>query len=339
MKKFHIQWHITSRCNIRCKHCYQERFDASEDICFPDIQKLFNNLCLFLERNRLELSVDITGGEPFTHPDFWKILEMLEKSEAVENCGIITNGTFLQQETLRMLSRFSKVKTLKVSCEGAKKDYFEYFRKLPYKKFVEILEVLAKFHGEKTLMFTLLETNASQIPLLFDVVDRYNLDGFIVERFFPIGTGRQIKDLALTRETWKNVVMGLLTACGMPQDLELVAEYRGFKIIRKNGWWEILGAMCVLGKYGCAIMHNGDIYPCRRFNLKIGNALMEDFNEIWQRNIFRKLKRRNLKGICRNCNIRKCYGCRALAYCIFGDYFAHDPLCFIYPEKDFASCG
>ncbi|MCM8764405.1 MAG: heme d1 biosynthesis radical SAM protein NirJ2, partial [Candidatus Omnitrophica bacterium] len=32
---------------------------------------------------------------------------------------------------------------------------------------------------------------------------------------------------------------------------------------------------------------------------------------------------------CGRCRIRNCHGCRALAYCISGDYLAQDPLCLL----------
>ncbi|MCX7705538.1 MAG: radical SAM protein [bacterium] len=333
MRVFHIQWHITNFCNLRCKHCYQETFDASDDLIFSDIQKLFTNLSCFLKENNLNLTVDITGGEPFLHPDFWGIIEMLEGSDVVKEYGIITNGTLLKADIIKKLNSLSKMKTLKVSCEGIERDRFEYVRNMPYRRFLDILEISANFYREKLLMFTLLEKNANQIPLLFDTVRKYNLSGFIVERFFPIGVGKQLKDFIVSRKTWNVTIRQLLGLCSLPQDLYNVAEYRGFKVIKKKNGWEIFGAMCVAGKYGCAIMHDGTVFPCRRFPLKIGNAASEPFNEIWDANPLRKIKRQNLKGFCKTCKIRKCYGCRALAYCVYGDYLAVDPLCFFYEGR------
>lgn len=329
MKKFHIQWHITNFCNLRCKHCYQEKFDASDDICFTNIQKLFNNLVWFLKKNNYKLTVDITGGEPFLHPVFWDILEMLEKSDVVEKYGIITNGTLLSHDKLKMLNHFSKLKTLKVSCEAVEKASFEYIRNIHYEKFLNILENLLQFHGEKLLMFTLFELNANQIPLLFSTIEKYGLNGFIVERFFPLGVGKQLGNFTLSRKTWKDVTEELLELCGIAWQLDLVSEYRGFKIIRKENRWEIFGAVCVAGKHGCAIMHDGSVFPCRRFPLKIGNAVDEPFDEIWKENPLKKVSRKNLKGICGVCKIRRCHGCRAFAYVICGDYLVEDPLCFL----------
>ncbi|HOJ31555.1 MAG TPA: radical SAM protein [bacterium] len=329
MKTFHVQWHITNTCNLRCKHCYHDSYRVSDDLRFPQIQVLFDGLVKFLKKNKYHLTVDITGGEPFFHPDFWQIIQMLENCNHVMQCGIITNGTVLTEKILNQLAGFSKIKVVKISCEGSDKQSFEKIRPFPYEKFLKILELVSMFKFEKLLMFTLLETNSDQISGLFNLVTRFNLDGFIMERFFPMGAGKKLNNFFVTNETWQSTVKQLLTSCGMPDDLMLVAEYRGFKVLRKKNRWELFGAPCIVGKYGCAIMHDGNVFPCRRFVLSIGNALIEPFEKIWMKNPCRTMRRKNLKGNCGVCSIKKCYGCRALAHCIYGDCFAEDPLCFL----------
>jgi len=330
MRQFHIQWHITESCNLRCKHCYQEKFEQKEDLSFEEIQKLFNHLIQFLRDKNRKLTVDITGGEPLLHKDFWKILDMLEENNTVSRCGIITNGTLLDKNTIKLLSEVKKLKVIKVSCEGVEKNVYEYFRHFPFEKFLNTLENLSNFHGEKLLIFTLFETNADQVMKLFETIEKFNLDGFIVERFFPMGKGYQLKDLTIHKKTWKTVIKNLFEACDILWDPEIVSQYRGFKVLKKNSEYQLFGAPCIIGKDGCAIMHNGDVYPCRRFPLKIGNAVLEPFEKIWDNNRGRKIKKRDLKGICGICRVKGCLGCRAFSYCVYGDDLAEDPLCILF---------
>lgn len=77
-------------------------------------------------------------------------------------------------------------------------------------------------------------------------------------------------------------------------------------------------------------MPNGDVMPCRRMNLVIGNLKKENLFDIWYSSeILWKLRDRkeylNGCGACENLDI--CAGCRAVAYGITGDYFAKDPQC------------
>ena len=60
---FHIQWHITNFCNLRCRHCYQENFTPEKDISFGELKKIFRNVENFLKRENKKLVIDLTGGE------------------------------------------------------------------------------------------------------------------------------------------------------------------------------------------------------------------------------------------------------------------------------------
>ena len=78
---FTLQWHITEKCDQRCKHCYIFRgndknisFDVDKENCFSII-KNFNSCCE--KMNCLPYFV-ITGGDPILSDNFWYILEKLK---------------------------------------------------------------------------------------------------------------------------------------------------------------------------------------------------------------------------------------------------------------------
>ncbi|HOC03392.1 MAG TPA: radical SAM protein [Candidatus Ratteibacteria bacterium] len=328
--RFHIQWHIIEACNLRCKHCYQDSFNPENMLEGAQIKKVLANLTQFLKKTNKHTTIDITGGEPLLHPDFWNICEMLEKNDSIEKFGIITNGTLLERDIVKKISSFSKLKTIKISCEGSEKEFFEYIRKFPYDKFLDILKLVSYFKGEKILMFTMMENNSNQVSGLFELVEKYGFDGFILERFFPMGKGRQLSKFILSKQTWKNTIIELLERCGFSsEDLNLVLQYKAFKIKKGEKNWQMFGAPCVVGKTGCAIMHDGSVFPCRRFALNIGNILSQSFEKIWETNPLRNIKKKDLKGLCGSCKIKNCKGCRAFAYCIYGDYLKEDPYCFL----------
>ena len=39
-QKFVIQWHITGRCNLRCKHCYMTEYN--KDLEVDDLIEIFD---------------------------------------------------------------------------------------------------------------------------------------------------------------------------------------------------------------------------------------------------------------------------------------------------------
>ena len=86
---------------------------------------------------------------------------------------------------------------------------------------------------------------------------------------------------------------------------------------------------CSAGISVIAIMPNGDVYPCRRLPIKIGNIFNQNIYDILNNIIIKKLRNRdNLKDKCSVCPYKWiCGGCRGYAYALTGDIFASDPLC------------
>ncbi len=328
MKTFHIQWHLSNVCNLRCRHCYQEDYNTGENTSLSLLKKETENIFEFLKASKKVLTVDLTGGEPLIFPYFWDVLSILQQSEFVKKIGLITNGTMLDENIIKKLSCHNKLKTIKISCEGCEKTSYEYFRGASFEKFLSTLKIVKDFPGEKMLIFTLMEENTSQVPLLFNLVEKFGLSGFIIERFFPMGRGKIFEQKMVSLKSWKHICEYLLYMCGFDEGLDPVLPYRGF-MLKKNKKWKIFGSECIVGKDGCALMGDGSIYPCRRFNLIIGNIREQKLMDIWNDSFLPSLrKRKNLKGKCRTCNVKTCYGCRALAYCMTGDFYQQDPLCF-----------
>jgi radical SAM protein with 4Fe4S-binding SPASM domain len=109
--------------------------------------------------------------------------------------------------------------------------------------------------------------------------------------------------------------------------------YQAFQLSFSGGEPELLGAPCVIGKDGICVMPNGDILPCRRFPVSIGNLLTDSLSRIWEKSeLLEKLRRKeNLKGKCSSCEIKECRGCRSLALALTNDYLEEDPHCW-YPD-------
>jgi radical SAM protein with 4Fe4S-binding SPASM domain len=76
-------------------------------------------------------------------------------------------------------------------------------------------------------------------------------------------------------------------------------------------------------------MPEGNVLPCRRFPIPIGNLLATPFKQIWEESeLLEELRRKeNLKGKCGRCKIKDCRGCRSLALALTGDYLGEDPHC------------
>jgi len=328
---FHIQWHITDRCNLRCRHCYQDNFTSKDELSFASLKRIFTNIVEFAEDRGQKIVIDITGGEPLLYKPWRDLLSLIYHHTAVKKTGIITNGFFLDNENLKFLEGFKNLQ-IKVSAEGVSKEMFELFRgKDNHKIFTMMCKRLKEAlpENEKILMFTLTKENIKEVPHLFNFITEYNFNSFILERFISWGRGKQIYNSVISVSEWAEMIRTLCNKCDVEEDLISLAQYRGFMVRQdKECGFSLFGAPCIIGVDGIAVMPDGTVFPCRRLPLNIGKLTENSLKDIWEHSdILKNLTSSPLKGKCKNCKIRNCRGCRALAYSITGDLLEEDPVC------------
>lgn len=89
----HMSIAITNKCNLNCEYCYKSVkhdgriYEIPYDIINKFIEKI---LTININGNRLE-TVQLIGGEPTLHKDFFKICELIVKNGL--DLRISTNGT------------------------------------------------------------------------------------------------------------------------------------------------------------------------------------------------------------------------------------------------------
>lgn len=132
---------ITERCNLRCAHCfvsagnrgYTLPLDRIRDALIPAI------------REWRTVSVTLTGGEPFMHPDLVVIVRLLR--EAGMGVGICTNGALVSPERVRELAAIGGVH-VNVSLDGFRPESHGRFRGDPssFRRTVDAINLLSD-HG------------------------------------------------------------------------------------------------------------------------------------------------------------------------------------------------
>jgi radical SAM protein with 4Fe4S-binding SPASM domain len=328
---FYIQWHITNSCNLRCRHCYQDDFSKESDLDRSGLKTVSDNVLSALKAWDRTACIHLTGGEPLLKPELFFLLDYLDPQPAVEELGIITNGLPINPELVRRLSAYSKLKKIKVSLDGADAQTHESIRpRWTFEKVIHALSLLKEAEQfEIILMFTVMKRNYKNLPSLLTLCQDLRVDGFILERFVPWGQGREIEDEVLNKDQWKEVVNILLDFISPEAEETPFLPFQAFQVQFDGKEPELLGAPCVVGSDGLCIMPGGEVFPCRRFPVSLGNLQVQRLEEIWDESeILKKVrKKENLKGRCGDCGIEECRGCRSLALSITGDYLAEDPHC------------
>ncbi len=328
---FHIQWHITNFCHLRCKHCYQEDFSTEKDLDLSRLKAIGDNLSEALVRWERRGSIHLTGGEPLLKGELIPLLAYLDEKPMVEELGIITNGLLLNQEFLDEAGRISKLKKIRISLDGAEAKTHNSIRQTgSFEKVLERLRSIDQQNRFEILfMFTLMKRNYQDTQALIRLAESLGMDGLILERFIPLGKGRAFKDDVLEREQWKDLLLALSHFISSESDESELLSYQAFRITFDEEGVELSGAPCILGKDGLCIMPEGTVFPCRRFPVAVGNLLRDPLQEIWEGSEILEVlrKKENLKGRCRSCGVEDCRGCRSLAFALTGDYLAEDPHC------------
>jgi radical SAM protein with 4Fe4S-binding SPASM domain len=328
MKEFGFQWHITNFCNLRCRHCYQDDFSARADLDTGTVQGIVERICSALPGRNIY--INLTGGEPFLRKDLFDILEALEAHSQIREYNIITNALPLDRRKAERLETFRKLRQLKISLECSDSELNDSIRgRGSFRKILKNLDLLKELSTKiKVLMYTLGGYNYRRTAEMLEFSRAAGADAAILERFVPLGQGQGLKDSYIKADEWRSVIQDLVRFAGLDSTPEDLLPYKAFYVDLKNRR-EVHGALCNLGDESMALMPNGDVYPCRRLPVKIGNVLKDDFRDILLRlQLLRESLDKDVKGKCGGCGIENCNGCRAIAYSLTGDMYAEDPQCF-----------
>jgi len=321
-----FQWHLTNRCNLRCRHCYQEAF---EDENLPELSLLAGRLLQGLEELDRQTVLNLTGGEPLLlGEELFRLLALLDRHPRVLEVMLITNALLIDRRTVAELASFAKLTTIKVSLEGMERVNDAIRGRGVFHRVLQALTHLVEAPFRVVLMVTLHQENLGEVPKIWRLARDLGLSGIIFERFVPEGRGKDMASAVLRKEEWQRFLEELCALCGFDIAALSLLSYRAFWVEFAEGV-SLLGAPCSLGESFC-LMPDGTVFPCRRLPIPLGNLLEEDLAVITTHPLLGKLKNReSLRGKCRQCSVAGCLGCRALAYAVLGDPFGEDPHCFL----------
>jgi radical SAM protein with 4Fe4S-binding SPASM domain len=327
MSTFGFQWHITNHCNLRCRHCYQDDFTEKQDLDTGAIKKIIDKMINTLKDGTI--SVNLTGGEPFLRRDFFQILDMLSERRTIREIYIITNGTIIDSTIINKLTMYDTLKGIKISLEGSTPELNALIRDQDtFKRVLDTIKHLTAASIPVLLMFTLGSYNHHDVQGMIELSRDLGVDGAILERFVPLGRGAGMADQYLKKEQWLTIIKKCINILDLGISPYDFLPFRALWVDFKDDI-SVRGAPCNLGDESMALMPNGDVYPCRRLPVAVGNIIQDDFGSILERlRRFREECDGTLKGMCDDCPVSSCIGCRALAYALTGDVRSEDPQCY-----------
>jgi len=337
---FLIQWHLTERCNLHCRHCYQSG-GLEDELSLAEKRDLLEEIAEMLagwEKShgiRVTPTFNITGGEPLLSSDFFTVLE--EIARLGYDQSLLTNGTLVTPEIAARLAALGMA-GVQVSIEGPAEVHEAIRGAGSYAAAVAGVRHLLKSGLRVTLNATLSRLNAPHLDGMLALAQELGVQRLGLTRLVPYGHGRNISAEMLTPEevlrlyetAFATDIPSLEVVTGDPVAAQLSDDRAPVPGSPPCGG-------CAAGVSGLTIMADGSILPCRRLPVTIGNVRTDSLREVWATSeVLARLREQHLyHGKCASCaRWSVCRGCRGVAYAYArlsgnDDYLAEDPQCFI----------
>lgn len=293
----------TTKCNLRCKHCYSSSGTGGKRINEEEILKILTQI--------KPLRLIISGGDPLIEFDqFISFLNRLKKDYNLDPYIVLaTNGTLITEKRLEILDQF--IDRFQISLDTLSREKFIGLRGVDLldQTIKGIKRVLEK-GLDMQIAFCLFKQNLDEIEEVVNFCLKNQIKRINVLRQRPLGRS----DADLTREEIKWAYEEFLKHT-KNKDIKLIihdpiANFSGIQ------------SECSAAKETVAIDTEGRFKPCPLFDL----AISGDFQDIWNNNkTFRKI-RKNPKE-CGGCEVKFCKGgCKACSFNLYGK-LGKDPWC------------
>ena len=312
-----LQWHITHRCNLRCAHCYQTEYAAFSS---PEaLKRTADDYVSLLQSTGRTGFVNVTGGEPLTHPALFGLLGDL-KARGIP-FGLLTNGTLIGRREARQL-RMLGVDYVQVSLDGMEKTHDRIRGEGSFLRAADGLSFLLAEGIDATVAFTAQSENRGELPKLA----RFCRDVGVKKIWFDrvvIPADADGAGLALSQEEAQRLMKtGARLSKSCPVSCQRALQFlyaRGQSPYR-----------CTAGESQLAILADGTVLPCRRLPLPLGRLPQDTLTQIWRDSpVLKALAAHSAPEGCLGCpHAETCGGgAKCIAMAKTGDWRVPDPDC------------
>ncbi len=327
MRTFYLQWHISEACNLKCKHCYQEDHKPVQ-LDFDTLLSFLNQYRELLSELKIKGHINLTGGEPLCSPYLFKLLDEFKKDSDIYSFSILTNGTLLTKELAEKISEYNP-EYIQVSLEGGKRTNDFVRGEGVYKKVGEAIKLLKKNKIFTSISFTATKINYKEFPLVVKYAEKLGVDNVWSDRFIPLGTDYDKEFIMNVEETqeYLDIMAKERVRLIKKHSNTHVSMNRALQFTRTQNY----AYHCNAGRELLTIMENGDLVPCRRMPIVVGNLLKDNMYHLYKTNkVLKDLQKSEVPQICtKKCDeSQNCRGgLKCLSYALTGSYKNQDPGC------------
>jgi 12,18-didecarboxysiroheme deacetylase len=355
-KKPVVVWNMTKRCNLKCVHCYAfaegEEYRGKNELSTEEGKKLIDDLAAFGVPVIL-----FSGGEPLLREDLPDLIDYAVKKGM--RAVISTNGTLITEEKAQIFSKFS-LSYIGVSIDGIG-TVNDSFRGVTgaFERAMTGIRNAKKVGIKVGLRFTINKRNYEEIPKVFDLIEKENIERVCFYHLVYAGRGSKLIDEDLSHEDARKVVDYIMDRTkasfdkGKPLEVLTVDNHADGPLVylRLQKENEIRAAevydLLMMNEgnasgvaIGC-VDEEGNVHADQFWrHYSFGNVRKRPFSEIWMdttNDLMAKLKSKKqfVKGRCARCKWLKICGgnFRVRAEAFSGDLWAEDPQCYLTEQE------
>lgn len=303
---------LTSRCNLRCIHCYAESESVVGGevkqlgvLCEDEVKKLIDEAAALGCRK-----LQFTGGEPMLRRDLRELIEHAG-ARGFEFIEVFTNGTLLTESMIRFLA--DRGVNVAMSIHSYKAENHDAITGVSgsFEKTMSSLELLLAYGVPTRCATVAMKQNEDDLDGTSYFLSRLGVFDRPPDPIRPSGRGMDV-------ENWpKNYGLRF-----MQTTPSFLVSREAFE---RNSQWN----SCWCGKI--AVTSTGDVIPCVfARGLVAGNVKQQGLTEIIKGQVmlgYWGLTKDQVQ-VCRDCEFRYvCEDCRPLAYGSAGNLHAKSPRC------------
>ncbi len=343
-------WNFTNRCNLRCKHCYQN----SDKSALADELTLDEKFAVIDQMGAAYMPMlALSGGEPTMSDDLLPIIRRAKQYKM--HTTIATNGTTMTEKLAGDLLE-AGLRYVEISLDSTDPARHDAFRGVPgmWEKSVRGAKIVAATEGLRLgIAMCVHRGNYAEVRDMIEFAISVGAGCFAHFNFIPVGRGLEMVSgditptqreelLGLLNEYMQSGRIGILSTApqlgrvclmGAPIDTGRTAcSHAGSGSgVKARVVAKYLGG-CGAGRTYVCIEPNGDVTPCVYLPHRVmGNLREGNIVDIFRNGYYDLLNDRTDRiHHCRECDFADyCGGCRARSDAYFGRLDAGDPGCIL----------
>lgn len=317
---------LTPMCNFSCKMCYVRK--SAEEVKAEGGLQTVEQWIHWAEEAKDSgmLYLLVTGGEPFTYPDFWPLYERLTQMGFV--ISINSNGSMLTDACVKKLSKMPP-KRINITLYGASNETYEKLCgiKNGFDKIIEAVNRLKKYNIAYKFNCSITPMNRHELEGMIDVAKAQKVPMDVATYMFPpVRRGDDGEEFVRldAKEAGICSVESMRLKLSEENFMQYAKQHALFEKPKKITQKDLSdengkGMGCRAGRCSFWLDWQGNLSACGMIAEPKHSLKEYSFSQAWK-NIVNDTNRILCLAGCAGCkNKHICHACISAAYCETGD--------------------